>query len=199
MTTWQNSRWVAWISGSCGKAVAVGTSGIHRAACSALRGTHLRAGLEANPAWRHGEFSLFPFVWWFLSHSLFLCVRRKGISIVNYLFVVEAYLLTSSSFPRGRWRPYHCRNNECICYSLHSFNKWIILIHFSRAFAEAHTFEIRCGAFWFVAWGVVVVGISQIREVVGGDSFCGFGWGFFCGRQLGAELCTSFPALGDVV
>lgn len=47
---------------------------------------------------------------------------------------------------------------------------------FSRAFAEAHTFEIRCAAFWFVAWGVVVVRISQIREVVGGDSFCG---GFF--------------------
>lgn len=52
----------------------------------------------------------------------------------------------------------------------------IILIRFSRAFAEAHTFEIRCGAFWFVVWGVVVVGISQIREVVGGGSFCG---GFF--------------------
>lgn len=48
----------------------------------------------------------------------------------------------------------------------------IIVIHFSHAFAEAHTFEIRCGAFWFVAWGMVVVGISQIREVVGGDSFC---------------------------
>lgn len=60
----------------------------------------------------------------------------------------------------------------------------IIWIHFSPAFAEAHPFEIRCGAFWFVAWGVVAVGISQIREAVGGGSFCG---GFFvcvCGRTL---------------
>lgn len=71
----------------------------------------------------------------------------------------------------------------------------IIWIHFSPAFAEAHPFEIRCGAFWFVAWGVVAVGISQIREAVGGGSFCG---GFFVCVCV-AELCTSFPTLGEVV
>lgn len=62
----------------------------------------------------------------------------------------------------------------------------IMVIHFSGAFAESHTFEIRCGAVWFVALDVVVVGISQIREVVGGDSFCG-GLGFFVWQALGGR------------
>lgn len=69
---------------------------------------------------------------------------------------------------------------------------------FSRAFAEAHTFEIRCAAFWFVAWGVVMVRISQIREVVGGDSFCG-GFFFLCVAGTWEQnSALHFPHLGKL-
>lgn len=38
------------------------------------------------------------------------------------------------------------------------------MIHFYHTFAEARTFEIGYSAFCFVAWGTVLVEISQIRE-----------------------------------